>query len=85
MCVDVLWIAPLISDKGLDEYFIVDPEDSIPHKDSVLQQESVIIHKTGSRGSSINLSQGAYAGIACAIMFLIVTAVFVFIAVRKKR
>ncbi|XP_062597337.1 uncharacterized protein LOC134258770 [Saccostrea cucullata] len=73
--------------KDMDEDFIVDPKDVIKYEPSALEHEveSPVIHKTGSGKNSISLSQGAYAGIACALLFLGVVAVFVGIAIRKKR
>ncbi|XP_061163379.1 uncharacterized protein LOC133172503 [Saccostrea echinata] len=73
------------TDKDVDEDFIVDPKDVIKYETAALEHESPVIHKTGSAENSINLSQGAYAGIACALLFLGVVAVFVGIAIRKKR
>lgn len=68
-----------------NEDFIVDPRDIVSYEEASLLDEPGLIRRRVKDESSINLSQGAYAGIACAALFLIVIAVFIGIAVRKKR
>nr|XP_022342470.1 uncharacterized protein LOC111136128 [Crassostrea virginica] len=72
-------------EENRDTDFIVDPRDIVAYEESPLHREPVIIRKKGEPDSSINLSQGAYAGIACALLFLIVIGVFIGVAVQKKR
>lgn len=67
------------------EDFIVDPRDIVSYEEAPFLHEPSPIRKQVKSESSINLSQGAYAGIACAVLFLVVIAVFIGIAVRKKR
>uniref|UniRef100_A0A8W8JMP2 EMI domain-containing protein n=1 Tax=Magallana gigas TaxID=29159 RepID=A0A8W8JMP2_MAGGI len=67
------------------EDFIVDPRNIVSYEEAPFLHEPSPIRKQVNSESSINLSQGAYAGIACAVLFLVVIAVFIGIAVRKKR